>query len=68
MHPMRFRAWEQNDLRFPTQSPLARSNNITNTLLRPIAPLINTPSFSFSPMNQPFTIKLDSGNYLIWKN
>ena len=42
------------------QNPLSQSNNLPS----PVA----TPSFSFSSMNQPLTVKLDNGNYLIWKN
>ncbi|RVX06354.1 hypothetical protein CK203_023575 [Vitis vinifera] len=42
------------------QNPLSQSNNLP--------PLVTTPSFSFSSMNQPLIVKLDNGNYLIWKN
>ena len=50
------------------QNPLSQSNNRTNTLPTPIAPLANTPSFSFLSMNQSLTVKMGNGNYLIWKN
>ncbi|RVW43596.1 hypothetical protein CK203_097540 [Vitis vinifera] len=42
------------------QNPLSQSNNLPS--------LVTTPSFSFPSMNQPLTVKLDNGNYLIWKN
>ena len=42
------------------QNPLSQSNNLP--------PLVTIPSFSFSSMNQPLIVKLDNGNYLIWKN
>ena len=42
------------------QNPLSQSNNLPSP--------VTTPFFSFSSMNQPLTIKLDNGNYLIWNN
>ncbi|RVX10637.1 DNA polymerase lambda [Vitis vinifera] len=46
------------------QNPLAQSN----THPPPIALPTNTSSFSFASMNQPLMVKLDSWNYLVWKN
>ena len=50
------------------QNPLAQSNNRSNTHPPPIALPTNTSSFSFASMNQPLMVKLDSWNYLVWKN
>ena len=41
-------------------NPLSQSNNLPSP--------VTTPFFSFPSMNQPLTMKLDNGNYLIWKN
>ena len=53
-----------------SKSPSASTVNVQNPLSQSntLPPLVTTPSFSFSSMNQPLIVKLDNGNYLIWKN
>ncbi|PON54940.1 hypothetical protein PanWU01x14_191860 [Parasponia andersonii] len=49
-----------------TQMPPANIPNVQDHIIGAQPPLLPLPALPF--MNQPLTIKLDAGKYLIWKN